>query len=202
MDRARDFHRRHVSYFAGCTQILDLGAGPGLFLEELREAGLHGVGVESYGPAVHQGRARGLTYLESDIFSFFASPEGQAAAATCDGVYCCHVLEHLDPPRVFELFDRIRRHCHAGVRLRMITNNPEDIGVLGGVFWGDLTHRRLYPLALLKRIAENRGFRVVQGRTFLGVTLGKRDRMRRLFDRLFWGQHKWRPNLLLDAVAE
>lgn len=197
-----DFHRRHVSYFAGCEQVLDLGAGPGLFLAELHEAGIRGIGVESFGPQVEQGRARGLTYCESDIFSFFASPEGRAIAGASDGIYCSHVLEHLDPPLVFALFDAIHQHCRPGARLRMITNNPADISVIGGVFWGDLTHRRLYPPELLARIAANRGFRVTQCRTFLGLKLGKKQQLRRLWDGFFWGANKWLPNLLLDAVAE
>ena len=198
----RDFHRRHVSFFAGCDQVLDLGAGSGLFLEELRAAGIHGVGVESFSPHVEQGRARGLTYFQGDIFAFFNAAEGQAVAAKAGGVYCSHVLEHLDPPQVFELFDVLHRCCKPGTRLRMITNNPADIGVLGDVFWGDLTHRRLYPPALLTRIVTNRGLKVTQCRAFLGLKLGKRQQLRRYWDFFFWGANKWRPNLMLDCVVE
>ncbi len=198
----RDFHRKHVPYFSGCSQVLDLGSGSGLFLEELQAAGIHGIGVEAYAPGVSKGRARGLTLIEADILTFLSSKEGLATAGKCDGVYCSHVLEHLDPPQVFKLFEVLHSAFQPGTRMRIITNNPEDISVLGNVFWGDLTHQRLYPAELLRRIAMNRGLTVLSCHSFLGLRIGKRQNLRRLWDRLFWGRHKWHPNLLLDCARE
>ena len=195
----KDFHSRHVSYFSGCKRILDLGAGRGFFLECLKEHGQDGLGVESHVPSVELGESKGLQFSRMDIFSFFASPEGQALASTCDGVYCAHVIEHLEPVEVFELFKAVKTFCAPGVRARFITNNPGDITVLSQVFWGDLTHKRLYPGFLLEGMAKSQGFTNVESRNFLGLKLGKKDQIRRLWDRLFWGQHKWLPNVLIDC---
>ncbi|MBV9008321.1 MAG: class I SAM-dependent methyltransferase [Verrucomicrobia bacterium] len=195
----RDFHRRHVSYFSGCKRVLDLGAGRGLFLEELRDAAIEGIGVEGYLPSCEEGRAKRLRYYHSDIFAFFSSPEGQLQSHQCDGVYCAHVIEHMQPEQLFELFRCIRRYCASGVRVRMITNNPADIDVLGHVFWGDLTHQRLYPGVLLEAMAKSQGFTSTISKPFHGLRLGKRDMLRRVWDRPFWGKHKWVPNLLLDC---
>lgn len=195
----KDFHSRHVAFFSGCRKVLDLGAGRGFFLECLKEQGISGLGVESHIPSVEQGVEKGLEFSRMDIFQFFNSEQGQKLAGTCDGVYCAHVLEHLDPTEVFELFRAVRTFCAPNVRCRFITNNPADISVLGGVFWGDLTHKRLYPGPLLESMAKSQGFQHTRSENFLGLKLGKKDQIRRLWDRLFWGPHKWLPNLLVDC---
>lgn len=195
----KDFHSRNVAYFKGCEKVIDLGAGRGFFLECLHDVGISGIGVESHLPSVLEGEKKGLCFVKQDIFSFFESQEGQALAAECDGVYCSHVLEHLDPEEVFLLFKSIKEHCAEGVRCRFITNNPADISVLGHVFWGDLTHKRLYPGILLEGMAKSQGFLTVSSRNFLGLRLGIRQTLRRLWDRPFWGQNKWLPNLMVDC---
>jgi len=194
----KDFHSRHVAYFSGCKRVLDLGAGRGFFLECLKSAAIDGVGVESHDPSVRDGEANGLIYFQSDIFSFFKSTEGRKIAADCDGIYCAHVLEHLEPEEVFELFKAVKEYCAPGVRCRFITNNPADISVLGHIFWGDLTHKRLYPGVLLEAMAKSQGFCETLSVNFLGLKLGKRDSIRRVWDRFFWGDHKWLPNLMVD----
>ena len=195
----KDFHSRHVAYFKGCKKVLDLGAGRGFFLECLYDIGISGIGVESHLPSVIEGEKKSLCFVKQDIFSFFESQEGQAVAAECDGVYCSHVLEHLDPEEVFLLFKSIKEHCATGVRCRFITNNPADISVLGHVFWGDLTHKRLYPGILLEGMAKSQGFLTASSRNFLGLRLGIRQTLRRIWDRPFWGQYKWLPNLMVDC---
>ena len=197
----KDFHSRHVAYFKGCKRVLDLGAGRGFFLECLKTGEIDGVGVESHDASVREGEAKGLRYYQSDIFSFFDSEAGRKVASTCDGVYCAHVLEHLDPEEVFRLFKAVKEACPPGVRCRFITNNPADIDVLGGVFWGDLTHKRLYPGILLEGMAKSQGFSGTRSENFLGLKLGRKDQFKRLIDRFVWGPHKWHPNLLLDCHA-
>jgi O-antigen chain-terminating methyltransferase len=195
----KDFHKRHVSYFKGCKKVLDLGAGKGFFLEELRSIGIEGIGVESHSASYLEGEAKGLAYIRKDIFSFFSNPEGLSIAQTCDGVYCAHVIEHLEPEEVFRLFRCVKEFCHPNVRARFVTNNPQDIDVLGSVFWADLTHKRLYPGPLLEAMAKGQGFTRAVSKTFLGTKIGKRAQVRRIIDRIFWGPHKWLPNILLDV---
>lgn len=196
----KDFHSRHTGYFSGCRRVLDLGAGRGFFLECLRDKGITGLAVESHATSADEGEAKGIAYCRRDIFDFFNSDEGRSLAADCDGVYCAHVIEHFDPEEVFELFKAVKTHCAPGVRARFITNNPADLSVLGGVFWGDLTHKRLYPGVLLEGMAKSQGFEHTRSEVFLGAKLGKRDRLRSWVERPFWGIHKWHPNLLVDCA--
>jgi O-antigen chain-terminating methyltransferase len=194
----KDFHSRHVNYFKGCRKVLDLGAGRGFFLECLKESGINGVGVESHPESIKVGEEKSLVYARQDIFSFFDSDHGRALAAECDGIYCSHVLEHMDPEEVFLLFKSIKESCAPGVRCRFITNNPADISVLGHVFWGDLTHKRLYPGILLEAMARSQGFTGTRSENFMGLKIGLKDRLRRVRDKLLWGDHKWLPNLMVD----
>ena len=195
----KDFHSRNVAYFKGCKRVLDLGAGRGFFLECLKEHSIEGLGIESHEESVIEGEIKELKFIRKDIFSFFESEEGRWIAATCDGIYCAHVIEHLDPEEVFRLFKAVKDYCASGVRCRFITNNPADIDVLGHVFWGDLTHKRLYPGVLLEAMAKSQGFTQTRSENFLGLKLGKKDQLRRFRDRFFWGRRKWLPNLLLDC---
>ncbi len=181
--------------------VLDLGSGRGLFLRELAKASIKGIGIENHRESIAEGQAHGVQYFESDIFEFFSSEAGQKVARQCDGVYCCFVLEHLDPEEVFRLLRAIKSACASDVRCRFITHNPEDIDALGTCLYSDLTHKRLYPPAILAAMARSQGFCRTEFATFLGIRLGMRDQIRRAWDRLFWGKHKWRPNYHLDCFA-
>lgn len=196
-----DSHSRHVGFFQGCRRVLDLGAGRGLFLRELKKSGIEGVGVENHAGSIADGREHGVAYVENDIFNFFNDAAGCELAATCDGVYCCFVLEHLDAEQTFELLRLIRQHCAPDVRARFITHNPEDIDALGTLFYSDLTHKRLWVPSVLAAMARSQGFRRTEYETFLGMRLGKKDTLRRMRDWFLWGKHKWRPNFHLDCFA-
>jgi hypothetical protein len=45
-------------------------------------------------------------------------------------------------------------------KLVIITPNPENLQVITCTFWLDLTHRRPYPLMLLKALLEESGFKI------------------------------------------
>ena len=196
---ALDFHSRHVGYFAGCSKVLDLGAGRGLFLRELRKKGIEGIGVENDSDSIKVGEELGVPYIKADIFEFLRAEENRKVIAQCDGVYCAFVIEHLDPEQVFELFHLVRQNCAPNVRCRFITNNPEDLDVLGYTLWVDLTHRRLYPRDLLVAMAKSQGFTMATAKVFSGLRLSWLRRFKVLICKLRWGSKRALPNLLLDC---
>lgn len=194
-----DFHRRHVAYFSGCSKVLDLGAGRGLFLRELKKKGIPGLGVENHRDSIIAGEKFGINYIKADIFEFLRADDYHEVATQCDGVYCCHVIEHLEPAEVFELFRRVKENCAPNVRCRFITNNPTDIDVLGYNFWMDLTHRRLYPPELLVAMAKSQGFTMAAAKCFRGRRLNLFGQIKWFFRRLRWAGKRGLPNLLLDC---
>src|SRR4029450_1015547 len=44
-----------------------------------------------------------LSISRSTFFKFGGGGERRAIPRQCDGVYCCHLLEHLEPAQLFEL---------------------------------------------------------------------------------------------------
>jgi len=199
-DLMLDFHRRHVPYFAGCSKVLDLGAGRGFFCRALKEKGIAGVGVENHAESIAAGEKFGVEYIRIDVFEFLRRADMREITRQCDGVYCCHLIEHLEPAQVFELFRRVKENCAPNVRCRFITNNPEDIGVLGHNFWMDLTHRRLYPARLLVAMAKSQGFNRATAKAFRGSKSNLLGQIIWIFRRLRWGRHKGKLNLLLDCA--
>ena len=195
----RDFHSQHATYFSGCSKVLDLGAGRGLFLRELKDNGIEGLGVENDSESIAVGEKFDVQFIKADIFHFLRAEENKAVLAQCDGIYCAFVLEHLDPEQVFELFHLVRTKCAPNVRCRFITNNPEDLDVLGYTLWVDLTHRRLYPCDLLVGMAKSQGFTKVTASVFSGLTLNWIGRFKVLICKIRWGRKRGRPNLLLDC---
>ena len=194
-----DFHGQHVGYFAGCSKVVDLGAGPGFFLRELEKRGIAGFGVENYPESIAAGEKFGVKYVKANIFDFLRSDNFHEIRKQCDGVYCSHVIEHLGPAEVFELFRSVKQNCAPNVRCRFITNNPADIDVLGDTFWMDLTHRRLYPAKLLVSMSQSQGFTTATARAFSGIRINWFTRLKVFLCRLRWGAKRGSPNLLLDC---
>jgi SAM-dependent methyltransferase len=195
-----DFHGRHVEHFVGCSNVVDLGAGPGFFLRELKRRGINGLGVENYGESIAVGEKHGVKYIKANIFDFLRADNFREIRERCDGVYCCHVIEHLEPEEVFELFRLVKQNCAPNVRCRFITNNPTDIDVLGYIFWVDLTHRRLYPANLLCAMAKSQGFTTVTAKAFSGTATSLFQKFKLLICKIRWGAKRGAPNLLLDCI--
>ncbi|KPK74530.1 MAG: hypothetical protein AMJ89_06050 [candidate division Zixibacteria bacterium SM23_73] len=78
-----------------------------------------------------------------------------------DGIFASHVLEHLPPDSVTEFIGNCHRALKPQGKLIAITPNPENLQVITCTFWLDLTHRRPYPLILLKALFEKSGFEII-----------------------------------------
>ena len=135
-------------------RVLDLGCGRGEFLELLTEAGIPNMGIDSNRVMVQQGKERGFTIQEQDIFAFLA----EIPAACMAAVTAFQVLEHLPFPRQLLLIDQCRRILSPGGILILETPNPENI-LAGTVdFHRDPTHLKpVHPDTLLL-LARARGF--------------------------------------------
>ena len=65
--KIKSIQEQYVSYFKGCSQVLDLGSGRGEFLELLKEYGIGAVGVEIYEEFVEFCRNRDLKVIQQDV---------------------------------------------------------------------------------------------------------------------------------------
>jgi SAM-dependent methyltransferase len=78
----------------GARSVLDIGCGPGFFLDTARGRGWTGLGLEPSPDAVAFARGRGL-----DVRQGFFTADAVADAAPFDAVHMSEVLEHVLDPR-------------------------------------------------------------------------------------------------------
>lgn len=147
-----EMQRKHVEHFTSCRDILDLGCGAGIFLDQLQRIGLKARGVERNSAIAEYARGMGLDVITADALEFLAG-----TAEVYDGIYCSHFVEHLPFDAVCELFARIVPCLRAGGVLVMIFPDPESIRsqLLG--FWRDLEHVRFYHPELIELLGRTHG---------------------------------------------
>jgi len=89
-----------------------------------------------------------------------AETEALRGTAEFDGVWCAHLIEHLDPPRAQRLLMGAARVLRHGGILVLLTPNAGDVAVMGEAFWEDPGHVRPYPKELLRGLAAAAGLGV------------------------------------------
>ena len=97
------------------TKILDIGCGPGMYVEELINVGIdaHGIDIDD--------RVEGKKYLSKE--SIFDTKK------TADTVICFEVLEHIDPMHADEEVDAIYNAIESGGTLIFTAAQPGQGGV-------------------------------------------------------------------------
>ena len=145
--------RIYLPYFAGRTNMLDIGCGRGEFLEMMRAAGIPARGIDLSEESVALCRQKGLLAESADLFQYLAQqPEG-----SFDGIFCAQVVEHLPPERVPEMIKlAASRLARKGV-IAIETPNPECLAVFATHFYLDPTHTRPVPYPLLVFYLEEFG---------------------------------------------
>lgn len=150
----------YVDYFEGADLVLELACGRGEFLTLLSEHGIPCEGVDRDEGMTAAARAAGHDVTLADALDFVREAEPE----TYDGVFCAHVLEHLQPEQVSELVEGIGRILRPGGQFVAVVPNPACYAVLTHDFWNDPTHIRFYDLPLIAFFCERGGLEVVEQR--------------------------------------
>jgi 2-polyprenyl-3-methyl-5-hydroxy-6-metoxy-1,4-benzoquinol methylase len=147
----------YVDYFAGVSEVLDIGCGRGEFLALLRDRGIPARGVDVDEAMVASCHNNGLYNVEhADALEFLdRQPDG-----VFGGVFISQVVEHLTTPELVELLRAVSRKCSPGAVLIVETLNPESFPVLARWYWLDPTHTRLVHPETLQYLIEHVGFRI------------------------------------------
>jgi SAM-dependent methyltransferase len=125
-------------------RVLEVGCGPGHFLNLLREVGCEPIGMESSPIAAAQARARGHTVHES-LQPLLAGKDRFAS------IYAFHVIEHVPDPLHF--LNDLRRLLQPGGRIgiavpdqdgpiRLIEPCPQDMPPHHATRWSRYTFER------------------------------------------------------------
>jgi trans-aconitate methyltransferase len=158
----RQLMQVYLPLFTSCRRVLDIGCGPGLFLELLREHNTQAtfLGMDADPAMVTRARAKGF-----DARCMRAEDLAMASYPQMDGIYAGHIIEHLAGPTALiflrACFDLL---APAGVLL-IRTPNWEQPYVQRVGFWLDITHVRPYPRELLEKVLTDIGFGIVKGFT-------------------------------------
>ncbi len=141
-----------VRHFKGCSTVLDVGCGTGLFLEALERAGHRPTGVERNALSARYAQALGHEVIESGAFEFLAD-----SGRCFDGVYCSHFVEHLPIEAVERLIALVAGTIAPGGCAVFTFPDPESIRsqLLG--FWRDPEHVRFYHPDLIEMICSMHG---------------------------------------------
>jgi 2-polyprenyl-3-methyl-5-hydroxy-6-metoxy-1,4-benzoquinol methylase len=147
--------RKYLRYFQKGGLILDVGCGRGEFLEILKQNHIKAEGVDSDPAMVELCHKKNLKVFHSPAMDHLS-----ARIESYDGIFASHVLEHMSGESVVEFLKSCHRALKPRGKLIIITPNPENLQVITCTFWLDLTHRRPYPLMLLKALLEESGFKI------------------------------------------
>ncbi len=145
---------------AGLTDrpILDIGCGRGEWLELLKEEGMAASGIDINAGMVEECRALGLDVVKGDVMKHLQTLDEESLGA----VTGFHLIEHLRFADWVSLLNQVHRVLRRGGVAILETPNPENVLVGSNTFYLDPTHRNPLPNALVKFVAESRGFSPVE----------------------------------------
>jgi SAM-dependent methyltransferase len=135
------------------AKILELGCGPGYFLEYMRNRGYSDSrGIDISEEQVALAREKRLAAEVDDVFAAL-----DAAAGALDAVVGIDLLEHFSKDEGLRLCDAIRRGLRPGGRVIFRTPNGSAL-LAGPIVYGDLTHMAIYNESSLGQLLAFAGY--------------------------------------------
>jgi dolichyl-phosphate beta-glucosyltransferase len=163
---SHDVLRRRILRMPAGRRLLDLGAAGGHLGRAVRERCVFLAGVEPSGSVPSSSREGYDDWRSTDALSAGSWP------APFDVVVCADVLEHLPEPE--RLLARISAWLAPGGTLLVSLPNVANVSVRAALLAGrfpyadrgilDRTHLRFYTRDSGRRLLENAGFRIAEGR--------------------------------------
>ncbi|MEX0817396.1 MAG: class I SAM-dependent methyltransferase, partial [Gaiellales bacterium] len=148
-DLVRERQALYVEDFREAAPVLDVGCGRGEFLRLLAETGVEARGIDLDADMVAYARGEGLDVQQAEALSYLDGlPDAELG-----GIFCAHVVEHLELPALVRLLELSAVKLREGGLFIAETPNPQTLIALS-TFFADLTHvRPVHPetLALLAR---------------------------------------------------
>lgn len=144
----------YLPFFAGCSQVVDLGCGDGEFVMLLREQGIDAAGVDADDKVAAALQAQGIPFIHQNVFDYLAS----APSASVDGLFCAHLVEHLPYTDVLALAQQAYRILRPGGRIVLATPDVRSLYAHLETFYLHFGHVSFYHPRLLCFLFEHAGF--------------------------------------------
>jgi O-antigen chain-terminating methyltransferase len=194
----RHFHNIMINQFDTCSNILDVGCGRGEFLQVVKDSGKNGFGIDSFDEVVQHCLSKNISAENWEVRDYLLCKQNELTKF--DGVYCAHLIEHLAPESVFELFSLLFEATKLGTKFVFVTPNFDDLSVSGSIFWMDLTHVRPYPGLLVQRMLESVGFRETTSKAIYGLGFNKSILKNYIIQKLRFGNKIYKPVSVITAI--
>ncbi len=191
------YQKRYLPYFSNAPGVvLDIGCGHGGVLSFLKNAGIPSYGVDSSETALRLCEEKGLDVRLGDAIGHLKA----LPSASLGGIFCAHVIEHMDPARAIELLKESCRVLKPDSRLIIITPNSKDLRTTER-FWLDVTHVRPYPEKLLVPLLEREGFAILEVAEDREPTKNIFERVAKILLRIWFMGYMFRGDLVVIAEA-
>ena len=147
----------YVPYFAGASDVLDVGCGRGEFLDLLKQAGVAARGLDINPEMVEVCRARGLDATAGDALAYLNGLPDESLG----GLLAIQVVEHLEPSYLQRFLQAAFYKLRPGSTLILETINPACWVAFFESYIRDLTHVRPIHPETLQYLLHASGFSTV-----------------------------------------
>jgi SAM-dependent methyltransferase len=154
-DTVRAAREPYLEYFAEQGPLLDVGCGRGEFLDAARDRGFDALGIDLDPAAIDAARSAGLRAEVADALEFLP-----AHADEFGGIFCAHVVEHLEPAATAALIRAAAAALRPGGVLCLVSPNPGSLPTITHEFWRDPSHTRPYDIEALAFLCGRAGLEV------------------------------------------
>ena len=144
----------YLQFFTSCRQVVDLGCGDGDFVQLLIEQGIQAVGVDKDPVAVEHLRQENLPIIDADAVGYLETAE----AASLDGIFAAHLVEHMPYEAVYGLMFHAYRTLKPGGRIVLVTPNVRGLVSHLEMYWMHFGHVSFYHPRLLCFFLHSVGF--------------------------------------------
>ena len=153
-DEIRSRLADYVPYFAGASDVLDVGCGRGEFLDLLKKAGVSARGLDLNAEMVEVCNARGLEATVSDAVSYLSGLPDESLG----GLLAIQVIEHLEPGYLQKFLQTAFYKLRPGGIMVLETINPACWVAFFESYIRDLTHVRPIHPETLQYLVHASGF--------------------------------------------
>jgi O-antigen chain-terminating methyltransferase len=153
-DEIRSRLTDYVPYFAGASDVLDVGCGRGEFLDLLKKAGISGRGLDLNPEMVEVCKARGLDATTGDAVGYLTSLPDESLG----GLLAIQVVEHLEPGYLQKFLQTAFYKLRPGGIMVLETINPACWVAFFESYIRDLTHVRPIHPETLQYLLHASGF--------------------------------------------